>query len=322
MEYVTLTGTGLRVSRACMGTMTFGGQADEPASFAMVDRALEAGINFFDTADIYTEGRSETITGKALAGRRQDLILASKVRGQVGSGPNDLGLSRKHILEALENSLRRLGTDYLDIYYLHMPDYETPLAETLATMNDLVRAGKVRYVGISNYASWQMLHALWICDKRGLEPPLVAQQMYNLIARGIEQEQLRFCAEFGVGIVAYNPLAGGMLTGKHDDPAFTQPNTRFDGNKMYRDRYWHEANFEAVKALAEIARKAGKSLVELSLQWILAHKQVDCVLLGASRMEQLDEDLAAMEGTLDQETMAACDEVWKQLRGPSPQYNR
>jgi len=291
VEYITLTGTGLRVSRVCMGAMTFGGQTDEEASIAMVNRCLEAGINFFDTANIYTEGRSEVILGKALRGRRDDVIVASKVRGRVGDRPNDEGLSRRHILEAIDNSLRALGTDYLDIYYLHQPDYETPLAETLSVMNDLVHAGKVRYIGISNYASWQICQALWICDKYGWEQPVVAQQMYNLLARGIEQEHLAFLREFEMGLIVYNPLAGGLLTGKHKDIEHPLEGSRFDGNPMYLDRYWHRDNFEAVQALQKIADGAGKSLVELSFQWLLSNPQVDCILLGASRMEHLDQGL-------------------------------
>ncbi len=322
MKYTSLTGTGLKVSRLTMGTMTFGGQADEETSTAMVNRALDAGINFFDTADIYTEGRSETITGRALKGRRDDVILASKVRGRVGERPNDEGLSRRHIHEAVENSLRRLQTDYLDIYYLHQPDYVTPLEETLATMNDLVRAGKVRYVGVSNYASWQICQARWICDRRSYEPPTIAQQMYNLLARGIEQEHLAFLSEFNIGLIVYNPLAGGLLTGKYNHISQTIPGTRFDGNEMYLSRYWHQANFEAVEALGQIARQAGKSLVELSLQWLLSRPQVDSVILGASRLEHLNQNLAAGEGEIDQATCQACDEVWQKLWGPIPYYNR
>ena len=322
MQYTALTGTGLRVSRAAMGTMTFGGQTDEQASIAMVRRCLEAGINFFDTANIYTEGRSEVILGKALQGCRDEVILASKVRGRVGDRPNDEGLSRRHILEAIENSLRALGTDYLDIYYLHQPDYQTPLAETLSTIDDLVRAGKVRYVGISNYASWQIGQVLWLCDQHSWERPVVAQQMYNVVARGVEQEHLAFLREFNIGLIVYNPLAGGLLTGKHRDLTHAAGGTRFEDNQMYRDRFWQPEFFEAVQQLAEIAQQAGKSLIELSLQWLSGHPQVDCVLLGASRMAQLDQNIAAIEGELDEATRLACDDVWRKLRGPIPYYNR
>ncbi len=322
MQLTTLTGTGLRVSRISLGTMTFGEQADEQASISIVRGCLDAGINFFDTANIYTEGRSENILGKALQGQRDAVVLASKVRGRVGDDPNDEGLSRRHILDAIDNSLRALRTDYLDIYYLHQPDYETPLAVTLSTMSDLVRAGKVRYVGISNYASWQVCQALWLCDKHSWRPPVVAQQMYNLIARGIEQEHLSFLREFEIGLVVYNPLAGGLLTGKHTNISTVLPGTRFDGNQVYRDRYWHEANFDAVRTLQHIAQQAGKSLVELSLQWLLGRSQVDSVILGVSSLGQLEENIMASDGELDEATAAACDEVWDKLRGPIPYYNR
>ena len=322
MQLTTLTGTGLRVSRISLGTMTFGDQVDEQASISIVRRCLDAGINFFDTANIYTEGRSETILGEALQGQRDAVVLASKVRGRVGDNPNDEGLSRRHILDAIDNSLRALQTDYLDIYYLHQPDYETPLAETLSTMNDLVRAGKVRYVGISNHASWQICQSLWLCDNHSWRPPVVAQQMYNLIARGIEQEHLSFLCEFEIGLVVYNPLAGGLLTGKHANISAALPGTRFDGNQMYRDRYWHEADFDAVRALQHIAQQAGKSLVELSLQWLLGRSQVNSVILGVSNLDQLEENIMASDGELDEATEAACDEVWDKLRGPIPYYNR
>ncbi len=322
MQTIRLKHTDLSVSRACLGTMTFGGQTDEAAAARIVARALDAGINFFDTANIYHQGRSEMILGKALGARRKDVILASKVRGKMGEGADESGLSRRAVFRAVEDSLRRLGTDYLDIYYLHQPDYDVPLEETLEAMEELVRQGKVRWPGSSNYASWQVVRMLWLAEKNGWRPAWISQPMYNLLARGIEQEFLPMAGEFGISTVVYNPLAGGLLTGKHRQEA-PLPGTRFDGNQMYLDRYWHPAYFEAVEKLRQIAEGAGRSLVSLALNWLLHHTAADCIILGASRLEQLEQNLAALEeGPLPPEAVAACDRVWDGLRGVTPKYNR
>ncbi len=322
MQTIRLKHTDLSVSRACLGTMTFGGQTDEAAAARIVARALDAGINFFDTANIYHQGRSEMILGKALGARRKDVILASKVRGKMGEGADESGLSRRAVFRAVEDSLRRLGTDYLDIYYLHQPDYDVPLEETLEAMEELVRQGKVRWPGSSNYASWQVVRMLWLAEKNGWRPAWVSQPMYNLLARGIEQEFLPMAGEFGISTVVYNPLAGGLLTGKHRQEA-PLPGTRFDGNQMYLDRYWHPAYFEAVEKLRQIAEGAGRSLVSLALNWLLHHTAADCIILGASRLEQLEQNLAALEeGPLPPEAVTACDRVWDGLRGVTPKYNR
>ena len=197
--------------------MTFGSQAAEAAAMRMIDRSIECGVNFFDTANVYNRGASETMLGKALKGRREKVVLASKVRGEMGKGADESGLSREAINRAIDESLRRLGTDYLDLYYLHMPDYAVPLDETLSAIENLVRAGKVRYPAASNYAAWQMVQMLWIADTEKYRPVRVTQPMYNLLARGIEQEYLPMCREFGISTVVYNPLAGGLLTGKYRD---------------------------------------------------------------------------------------------------------
>jgi len=323
MEFRSLTKTGLKVSRLSFGTMTFGSQSDQTASQRIVDRCLDAGINFFDTANMYNRGAAETILGNALKGRRDKVILASKVRARMGDAPDDEGLSRAAIRKAIDASLQRLGTDYVDLYYLHQPDYATPIEETLETMEELVRAGKVRIPAISNYAAWQVAEILWICEKRGFKPYHISQPMYNLIARGIEDEYLPFCRRFGVAVLPYNPLAGGLLTGKHSRKSGPTPGTRFDGNKMYRDRYWLDDDFAAVEELRTIAREAGRTLVELALQWLLAQDSVDSVILGASRLEQLEENLKAAEGgPLEAAVLARCDAVWKRLRGITPKYNR
>ncbi|MGH9454794.1 MAG: aldo/keto reductase, partial [Terriglobia bacterium] len=207
--------TELRVSRLSFGTMSFGSQADQAAADRMTAQCLDAGINFFDTANMYNHGRAEEVLGKALGARRKDVVLASKVRNKMGEAPDESGLSRAAILRAIDASLARLGTDYLDIYYLHWPDYTVPIEETLTAMDELIRSGKVRYPAVSNYAAWQVCQIHCISDKRDFKPPYISQPMYNLLARAIEDEYLPFAKEFGVAVIPYNPLAGGFLTGKH-----------------------------------------------------------------------------------------------------------
>jgi aryl-alcohol dehydrogenase-like predicted oxidoreductase len=322
MQTRLLPHTDLTVSRACFGAMTFGGQTDEPTARRIVDICMDRGINFFDTANAYNKGQSEVILGNVLKGRRDRVILASKVGMKTGEPAGVSPLSRKSILANIDGSLRRLQTDYLDLYYLHMPDYEAPIDETLAALDEVVRAGKVRYPATSNFAAWQVCQALWISEKSGYKPPYVSQPMYNLLARGIEQEYLPFCRAFGVSTIIYNPLAGGLLTGKqHRERPL--PGTRFDANQMYLDRYWHPAYFDAVDELQKIAAQAGRSLIDLSLNWLLYHTVTDCVILGASKIEQIEQNLDVWErGPLSQETVAALDCVWQKLRGITPKYNR
>jgi aryl-alcohol dehydrogenase-like predicted oxidoreductase len=322
METRLLSRTGLNVSRLCYGTMTFGDQTDAAAAAEIVACCLDQGVNFFDTANIYNAGASETILGQALKGRRDRVILASKVAAKMGPGPDEAGLSRAAIFRAVEESLRRLQTDYLDIYYLHWPDYAVPIEASLEAMGELMRQGKVRHAAASNFASWQVSRMLGLADRRNVPPIAVTQSMYNVLARGIEQEFLPMCREFGLGTVVYNPLAGGILTGKQKFAA-PLPGTRFDKSKVYVDRYWHQANFEAVQQLAAVAQASGRSLISLSLNWILHHSPVDCIVLGASRLSQLQENLrAAGEGPLTADAVAACEAAWAKIRGPSPQYNR
>ena len=322
MQIRNLKNTELSVSRACFGTMTFGSQVEEAAAMRIVDRCLELGINFIDTANVYNNGASELMAGKALKGRRDKVVLASKVRGKMGEGPDEAGLSRAAIERAIEDSLRRLQTDYLDLYYLHQPDYDTPIEESLEAMERLVRQGKVRYPASSNYSGWQVCQMQWIAAKNGYRPATVTQPIYNLLARGIEPEYLPMAAEFGISTVVYNPLAGGMLTGKQKREA-PLAGSRFDNNTMYLKRYWHEEDFDAVAELGAIARQAGRSLVSLALNWLLHHTPVDCVILGASRLEQLEENVGALgDGALSGDTVAACDAVWAKIRGVAPVYNR
>lgn len=323
MEYRALPNTDLKVSRVSFGAMTFGSQTDEAVARGMIDLCIDNGVNFFDTANVYNKGLSETIVGRLLKGRREKVILATKVRGKMGDAPDESGLSRAAIHKAIDGSLKRLQTDYVDLYYLHQPDYGVPIEETLDTMDVLVKAGKVRYPAVSNYAAWQVAEIHCISKGNGYKPPFISQPMYNLLARAIEDAYLPFCKKYGVAVVPYNPLAGGLLTGKHARENKPISGTRFDGNKMYLDRYWHEDDFAAVEELRSIARDSQKTLVELALQWILSREQVDSVLLGASRLEQLTENLKACQGPkLPGDVLDRCDAVWRRLRGVTPKYNR
>jgi aryl-alcohol dehydrogenase-like predicted oxidoreductase len=302
--------------------MTFGSQTDEASATRMIDLCTESGINFLDTANVYNKGASEEMLGRVMGSRRRNFILASKVRNKMGDAPDLVGLSRAAILRGIDDSLRRLRTDYLDLYYLHLPDPSVPIEESLDAMNEVVKQGKVRHLASSNYSAWQITEMCWIAERKGYQAPWAAQPMYNLIARGIEQEYLPMCKHFGVSNIIYNPLAGGLLTGKHKREA-PIPGTRFDKNKMYLDRYWHPADFDAVDQLSQIAQKAGRSLLSMSLNWLYHHTAIDCIILGASRSEHLEQNLAALDdGPLAAETVEACDQVWTELRGPSPKYNR
>lgn len=322
MERRKLVNTDLEVSRACMGTMTFGSQTDVETARAMVDTCLERGVDFFDTANVYNDGRSEEILGQVLGDRRGDVILASKVRNPMGRPVEYAGLSRDAIRRGIEASLRRLGTDYLDIYYLHLPDYETPIEESLATLEELRVEGVIRYPATSNYSAWQMCEMFATCEREGWAKPWIAQPMYNLAARGIEQEYLAFTKRYGISNIVYNPLAGGLLTGKQS-PEAPLAGTRFDGNRMYLGRFWHDEYFHAVAEAEVIARGAGLTPVELALGWLRAREGADCIILGASRMEHLEENLAAFDAPpLADDVLAACDAVWARLRGPTPNYNR
>jgi aryl-alcohol dehydrogenase-like predicted oxidoreductase len=322
MDNVTLKQTNLNVSRICFGTMTFGGQTDQAAAGRMLDLCADTGINFLDTANVYNNGASEEMLGRLLEGRRANFIVASKVRNKMGDGVDMAGLSRGAIFRAIDDSLRRLRMEYLDIYYLHLPDYAVPIEESLDAMNELVKQGKVRYTATSNYSAWQIVEMLWIAQRKGYPGPHIGQPMHNLIARGIEQEYLAMCKQCGISNVVYNPLAGGLLTGKHrrDAPI---PGTRFDSNPMYLDRYWHQADFDAVDQLQQIASAAGRSLLSLSLNWLYHHTPSECIILGASKVEHLEQNLKVLgDGPLDPETLQACDKVWAALRGPTPKYNR
>jgi aryl-alcohol dehydrogenase-like predicted oxidoreductase len=315
--------TGLKVSEVCLGTMTFGHQCDERTSFAILDKAAEHGVTFIDTADVYpvppspeTAGRSEEVLGAWLQGRRERFVVATKCRMRVGHGPNDEGLSRKHILKAAEDSLRRLRTDFIDLYQSHFPDPDTPLEETLAAFDQLVRQGKVRYLGCSNYPAWQVALSLGISTRNGLAWYDCVQPRYNLLYREIEGELLPLCRDQGLGVIAYNPLAGGFLSGKYRPQEPPPAGTRFTLGKtgdLYRDRYWQQAQFEAVEHLRRFFEPRGRSLVRVAVAWVLAQPGVTAAIVGASRPEQLDDSLQAVDLTLDAEEAEACNLAWYSL---------
>jgi aryl-alcohol dehydrogenase-like predicted oxidoreductase len=322
VEFRTLKQTDLEVSRLCFGSMTFGLPVAQAEATAMFDVCLQSGINFFDTANIYQLGQAEEMLGHAMKGRRGQVILSSKVRADMGEGDDEKGLSKRAILRAIEDSLRRLQTDYLDIYFLHQPDYSVPVEESLEAMEQLVRQGKVRFGGTSNYSSWQVGQILSIGVNKGFTPAATAQLMYNLLARGIEQEFVPMARELAVSIIAYNPLAAGLLTGKHRQSTIPQGG-RFDGNSMYQDRYWHTRTFQSVEKLKTMAEESGRSLISMAFAWLLHHTIVDCVVLGASNLEQLQQNLLVCDdGPLPDEIVQGCDQIWNELRGPVPSYNR
>ncbi|HMC64899.1 MAG TPA: aldo/keto reductase [Gemmataceae bacterium] len=327
MQIRRLGRTGLKVSEICLGTMTFGNQCDERTSFAIMDKAAERGVFFLDTADAYpvpptpeTAGRTEEIIGKWLEGKRDRFVLATKCRLRVGHGANDEGLSRRHILKAVEDSLRRLRTDYIDLYQTHAPDPDTPQEETLRALDDLVREGKTRYIGCSNYPAWQLALALGISERRDWTRFDCVQPRYNLLYREIEAELLPLCRDQGLGVIAYNPLAGGLLSGKyrtvHDVP---QAGTRFSLGKtgeLYRERYWQQAQFEAVEQLRRFFEPRGKSLVSVAVAWVLAQPGITSAIVGASRPEQLNDSLAAVSLKLDSQEQEACNLAWFSLPRP------
>ncbi len=322
MEYTNLKGSGLRVSRFCLGTMTFGDQTDEPEAKRIIDCALEQGVNFFDTADGYTRGVSEQILGRALEGRRDDVVIATKVTNPTGPLPNDVGQGRKHILQNLERSLRALKTDYIDLYYLHRPDPATPAEEVIETMTTLVRSGKIRYWGVSNYPTWQFCSLVHIAREMHAIGPVATESVYNLITRGIEDEMVPFLTEYRLGLTVFNPIAAGLLTGKHRRGHLAE-HSRLADNYGYNLRYVSDANMDAVERLSAAALDSGMSILEMSLQWLLNRPVVDSIIVGASCLAHVQQNiaLAAEKKPLSPETLAACDAAWDRLRSHSFSYH-
>jgi aryl-alcohol dehydrogenase-like predicted oxidoreductase len=317
MQYRRLGRTGLKVSQICLGTMQFGWTADESAAHAIMDEAREQGCNFFDTADVYSRwvegnegGVSEQIIGSWLAQshvRRDQVVIATKIRGEMGDGPNDQGLSRQHIMNGVEASLRRLGTDYIDLYQVHWPDEETPLEETLTALTDLVRAGKVRYIGCSNHPAWLLAKSLWVSDVNGLARYDSLQPHYNYVHRAeFERELQSLCLDQGVGVIPYSPLAGGFLTGKYrrDEPL---PDSARAGG--VQEKYMNDRGFTAVEKLAEVAEAHDATIPQAAIAWVLANPAVSSAIIGANSVQQLRDTMRGAAVALSAEEKAALDEV-------------
>jgi aryl-alcohol dehydrogenase-like predicted oxidoreductase len=317
MKYRQLADTGVFVSELCLGTMTFGGRGgiweaigglDQPAVDAIVHRAIDAGINFVDTANVYSAGESETMLGKALGDRRRDIVLATKVRGRTGNGPNDVGLSRLHIVQAVEASLKRLGTDYIDLYQIHRWDTLTAIEDTLRALDDLVRAGKVRYIGCSNLPAWYLMKALAVSRERRLERFRCTQSYYSLAGRDLERETIPLLKDQGLGLLVWSPLAGGFLSGKFTRDGGDEASRRatFDFPPVNKER-----GFAILDLLHAIARDHNATVPQIALAWILANDVVTSVIIGARKTAQLEDNLKAVDVTLTGDEMKALNEASK-----------
>ena len=324
MDSVRLGRSGLQVSRLCLGTMTFGAQADEATSRSMLDAAADAGVNFIDTANVYPlgassaeRGETERIVGRWLQGRRDRVILATKGGSPMGRLPWQGGTSRKHLLAAIDASLERLGTDHVDLYQLHRDDPDTPLDETLEALDTIVRSGRARYLGVSNWTAWRIARALGRSEFLRTAPLVTVQPRYNLLFRQFERDLLPMCEAEGLATLCYNPLAAGLLTGKHRFADGPSESTRFAHGRsagMYRERYWHAREFETVQAFVALAAEAGIPPAQLALAWVLAQPGVSCAIIGASRPEQLADAWAAAGLRLDANLCQRLDELTREFR--------
>ena len=316
MDYKNLGRSGLKVSRICLGTNNFGGQVSEEASIAIVNKALDCGINVIDTANVYTAGRSEEIIGKAVKGRRDEAIIATKVGFGVGQAPNQSGLSRKHILSQVEHSLKSLQTDFIDLYYLHRFDPETPLEETLQTFDDMVREGKVRYMACSNFAAWQIAKASEICEIHDLEKFVSVQPPYNLLQRDVEKDLLPYCQREGLGVLTYTPLMGGFLTGKYSKATPPPAGSRYEYNQRLWQRVNQESNFAVLERVKREAEAAGISMSQLAIAWILKNPTVTAPIVGASSIEQVEQNCRLTEINLGDEIYRRLNDITKNVSVP------
>jgi len=315
VEHRSLGATGVKVSPLCLGAMMFGawGNTDHEDSVRIIHRALDAGINFIDTADVYSRGESEEIVGKALAGGRRDsVVLATKVHGKMGEDPNEFGNTRRWITAEVENSLRRLKTDHIDLYQIHRPELDTDIEETLGALTDLVRAGKVRYIGSSTFPAHQIVQAQWASERRGLERFRCEQPPYSLLNRGIEADVLPVCMEYGIGVIPWSPLAGGWLSGRYSRGGESPDASR--RKQMLPERYdmsdpANQRKLAAAQALGDLAEEAGVSLIELALGFVVKHPAVTAAIIGPRTMEQLESQLPALEGALTAEVLDRIDEI-------------
>jgi aryl-alcohol dehydrogenase-like predicted oxidoreductase len=309
VKYLPLGRAGVKVSAIGLGTNAFGGRADRAAAIAIVHRALDAGVNLIDTANVYTATASETIIGEALRGRRHQAFLATKAGMRTGDGWGDTGASRHHLMRELEGSLRRLQTDYVDLYQIHRFDPETPLEETLRTLDDMVRQGKVRYIGASNYAAWQLCKALWVSDRHGYVRYDAIQPSYSLADRAVERELVPLCLDQGVGLIAYFPLAGGILTGKYRLGENPPPGSRAVTQPRFAERLKDEARMRLAEGVAALAREVGCTPAQLSLAWLIQRPAVCSAIAGATSVAQLEENLGAIEVQLSPAVLDRLDEL-------------
>lgn len=300
--------SGLKVSPLCLGTMTFGATTDLDEAERIVDLCLDHGVFFWDTADMYSSGQSEVIVGDLLRGRRPQVVLATKAWARMGPGPNDQGLSARHLIRACEGSLRRLGTDWIDLYYLHLPDRGVPIDETLRAVEDLVRSGKVRYVACSNYRAWEVLDLVHTQRVHGWQPMTAVQPLYNLVNRDIEVELLPMAHRHGLGVVTYSPLARGVLTGKYRRAGVVPSDSRLARqNRRFLQAEWREASLDVVDGLAPLAAARGVPMSQLALRWALANERVHSVIIGPRTLAQAQDALAATEVAWDAGLEAAVD---------------
>jgi aryl-alcohol dehydrogenase-like predicted oxidoreductase len=311
MKYKRLGKAGVKVSELCLGTMIYGQQVEEAPAIKIIRRAIDRGINFLDTADTYVNGRSEQIVGKAIEGQRDDIVLATKVYNRMGPGPNDEGLSRKHIMHAVEASLTRLGTDYIDLYQVHRFDATTPLVETLSALTDLVDMGKVHYIGCSNFAAWQIEKALRISDVHGFVALSSSQPRYNLLDREVERDLLPLCLEEGIGVIPYSPLAGGFLTGKYQPDAPMPEGSRGQLRPEWMEQYHTDQNHRVLRELQSLSEETGLKLSQLSLAWLLANPAVTAPIIGASRIQQLEENVDVVDHALTPNALQRMNDVSK-----------
>ena len=309
MEYRRLGSSGLKVSEVGLGSNNFGWRLDEQSSIRVIEHALDVGINFIDTADVYGRGQSEEFIGKAVKSKRAQVLLATKFGNPMGAGPNERGGSRHYIMQAVEASLKRLQTDYIDLYQMHIWDSTTPIEETLRALDDLVRAGKVRYIGCSNYAAWQLCEALWTSDVNNLESFVTVQPQYNLLNRSIEQELVPCCQAYGVGVIPFSPLASGFLTGKYRRGEEAPAGTRLASNPMMQSRVLTDRNFDQLAKLEAFAVQRGHGMGELAIAWLLSHPWLSTVIAGATNAEQVSANVAAGEWKLTAEEAAAVNQI-------------
>ncbi len=309
MQFRQLGRSGLKVSLVGLGCNNFGGRSDEQASVRVIQAALDSGITLFDTSDTYGGGKSEEYLGRALKGSRDDVLIATKFGNSMGDSPYMAGGSRRYVHRAVEASLRRLGTEYIDLYQMHIPDPQTPIEETLSALDDLTRAGKIRYVGSSNFSGWQIADADWVAQSRGYERFISAQNHYNLLNRDAEREVVPACERFDIGILPFFPLASGMLTGKYHRNEEPPEGTRLAGSPRARERYFSDAGWDKVQKLTDFAEQRDLSLLQVAIGWLAAQPQISSVIAGATKPEQVEANVRAAEWVPSEEDLAEIDRI-------------